>query len=407
MHPVNAVAEAISASLKSVCDVNPTFMSADEKAYALLSLLEVESRTAELRLRVMAAAGDVAEREGFRSIATWLAHHGHVRRGDAAADLRLAEALDRERPTLAAGVREGRVTIAQARVIAAAVEELPDRVGRDVIEAAEAKLVELAADHDPSDLAKLGRRILEVVDPDRFEDEEARRLADAEKHASERQRLRMRALATAPPGSPQSCPTPPPPGWGPTCTPSPTHAWPTARCGPMRPPGGREACVRDADHPSPPHAEAFTQLLETLDPTRLPIHGGDATHVMVTIPFEALKRDLGVATIDNATPGDGFDTITAAQARRLACTARIIPAVLGTHGERRALALRDGTCRAEGCTIPGTWSEAHHLVPWSHDGTTNLDNAALLCSRHHHRAHDTAYDMTRLASGEVRFHRRR
>ncbi|QCC76531.1 DUF222 domain-containing protein [Nocardioides daphniae] len=108
MHPVNEVAEEMSASLKSVCDVNPTFMSTDEKASALLSLLEVESRTAELRMRVMAAAGDVAEGEGFRSIATWLAHHGHVRRADAAADLRLAEALDRERPTLAAGVREGR-----------------------------------------------------------------------------------------------------------------------------------------------------------------------------------------------------------------------------------------------------------------------------------------------------------
>ncbi|GGD17342.1 HNH endonuclease signature motif containing protein [Nocardioides daphniae] len=408
MHPVNAVAEAISASLKSVCDVNPTFMSADEKAYALLSLLEVESRTAELRLRVMAAAGDVAEREGFRSIATWLAHHGHVRRGDAAADLRLAEALDRERPTLAAGVREGRVTIAQARVIAAAVEELPDRVGRDVIEAAEAKLVELAADHDPSDLAKLGRRILEVVDPDRFEDEEARRLADAEKHASERQRLRMRALGDGTTRITAVVPDATAARLG-----TYLHAFTNPRLadGAVRTNAAHQEDEKPAFGTRITHprrmAEAFTQLLETLDPTRLPIHGGDATHVMVTIPFEALKRDLGVATIDNATPGDGFDTITAAQARRLACTARIIPAVLGTHGERRALALRDGTCRAEGCTIPGTWSEAHHLVPWSHDGTTNLDNAALLCSRHHHRAHDTAYDMTRLASGEVRFHRRR
>ncbi|WP_162598682.1 hypothetical protein [Nocardioides gilvus] len=45
-----------------------------------------------------------------------------------------------------------------------------------------------------------------------------------------------------------------------------------------------------------------------------------------------MKRDLGVATIDNGTPGDGFDTLTAAQAR-LACTARIIPAVLGGDSE--------------------------------------------------------------------------
>ncbi|QCC78634.1 HNH endonuclease [Nocardioides daphniae] len=399
-------------------------MSADEKAGALLSLLEVESRTAELRLRVMAAAGDAAEGEGFRSIATWLAHHGHVRRGDAAADLRLAEALDRERPTLAAGVREGRVSIAQARVIAAAVEELPARVGLDVIEAAETKLVELAADHDPSDLAKLGRRILELVDPDRFEEEEARRLADAERRASERQRLRIRALGD---GTTRITAVVP------DATAARLGTYLHAFSNPRLADGAVRSTVDDADADKPTAfgqritqprkmAEAFTQLLETLDPTRLPIHGGDATHVMVTLPFETLKQELGVATIDNTTPGDGFDTITAAQARRLACTAQIIPAVLGTDGEvldvgraarlftkaqRRALALRDGTCRAEGCTIPGTWSEAHHLVPWSHGGATDLDNAALLCSRHHHRAHDAAYDLATLANGDLRFHRRR
>ncbi|QCC76530.1 HNH endonuclease signature motif containing protein [Nocardioides daphniae] len=315
------------------------------------------------------------------------------------------------------------MTIAQARVIAAAVEAIPDRVGCDVIEAAEAKLVELAADHDPSDLAKLGRRILEVVDPDRFEDEEARRLADAEKHASERQRLRMRALGD---GTTRITAVVP------DATAARLGTYLHAFTNPRLADGAVRANATDQEDEKPAGfgarvtqprrmAEAFTQLLETLDPTRLPIHGGDATHVMVTIPFEALKRDLGVATIDNATPGDGFDTITAAHARRLACTARIIPAVLGTHGEvldvgrasrlftkaqRRALALRDGTCRAEGCDIPGTWSEAHHLVPWAHGGVTDLDNAALLCSRHHHRAHDTAYDLTTLANGDLRFHRR-
>ncbi|GGD30634.1 DUF222 domain-containing protein [Nocardioides daphniae] len=381
MHPVNAVAEEMSASLKSVCDVNPTFMSADEKASALLSLLEVESRTAELRLRVMAAAGDVAEGEGFRSIAAWLAHHGRVRRGDAAADLRLAEALDRERPTLAAGVREGRVSIAQARVIAAAVEELPARVGCEVIEAAEVKLVKLAVDHDPGDLAKLGRRILEVVDPERFEDEERRRLEDTERHASERQRLRMRAAGD---GLTRISGVIPDAVAARLAT--YLHAFTTPRLadGAVRGaldegPGASTATGfgSPVNH-SRRLAEALGQLVECLAPRRLPIHGGDATNVTVTISLESLRDGLGVATLDNGVPGDGFDTITAAQARRLACNARIIPAVLGTDSEvldlgrasrlftraqRRALLLRDTTCRAEGCDIPGTWSEAHHLVP--------------------------------------------
>src|SRR5690606_6958706 len=112
----------------------------------------------------------------------------------------------------------------------------------------------------------------------------------------------------------------------------------------------------------------------------------------------------------------------AAQARRLACSARIIPAVLGSNSEildlgrgqrlfskaqRRALLPRDKTCRAQGCDIPGTWSEAHHMVPWSQGGATDLENSALLCSKHHHRAHDTSYDMTRLTNGDIRFARRR
>src|SRR5690606_21772159 len=146
------------------------------KATALVEFVSLESRMAEVRLRVLAAADDVAEAEGFRSAGTWLSHHARVRRTDAVADLSLAKMMDRGHPVLAAGVREGRVNIAQARVIEAALAELPTRVGVDVIAKAETHLVGLAAEHDPSALAKLGRRILEVIDPERFEEEEARKL---------------------------------------------------------------------------------------------------------------------------------------------------------------------------------------------------------------------------------------
>ncbi|QCX26613.1 HNH endonuclease signature motif containing protein [Nocardioides jishulii] len=431
MHPLSELTGTISEALKSVADVNPTFMPTGDKAAVLRDLVVLESRAAELRLRVLASAGDVAGAEGFRDAAAWLAFHTRTRRGDAAADLRLAVALDRERAVLARAVREGHVSIAQARVIAAAVEELPSRVGADVIEAAEVRLVALAADHDPSALVKLGRRILEVVDPDRFEEEEARRLAEAEKRAAERQRLRIRALGD---GTTRISAIVPDATAARLATYLHAFTNPRLSDGAVRSNAAQDDTGHDTGHDTDEQtgfgmqgshprrmAEAFGQLLETLDPTRLPIHGGDATHLMVTIPFETLTRDLGVATIDNATPGDGHATITAAQARRLACTAQIIPAVLGTDGEvldvgraarlftkaqRRALALRDTTCRAEGCDIPGTWSEAHHLVPWSHGGATDLSNAALLCSHHHHRSHDPGYDMSRMANGDLRFHRR-
>ena len=53
--------------------------------------------------------------------------------------------------------------------------------------------------------------------------------------------------------------------------------------------------------------QAFCSLLETIDPKRLPLHGGDATTMVVTV-------DL-------------------AEARRLACTAGVVPVVLGGESE--------------------------------------------------------------------------
>ncbi|MGL5810133.1 MAG: HNH endonuclease signature motif containing protein, partial [Nocardioides sp.] len=105
------------------------------------------------------------------------------------------------------------------------------------------------------------------------------------------------------------------------------------------------------------------------------------------------------------------------------CTAGIIPLVLGgtsepldlgrkqrlfTPAQRRAMAVRDRTCRAVGCDIPAPWCEAHHAKePWSRGGKTNLADGKLLCQFHHQRAHDPAYHHAELPGGDVRFHRRR
>lgn len=143
--------------------------------------------------------------------------------------------------------------------------------------------------------------------------------------------------------------------------------------------------------------------------------------MVVRIDLEDLTKDLGAAMITNGLPGDGTTSITAGQARRLACNAHLVPAVLGgasevldvgraqrlfTRAQRTALLLRDETCRAEGCDVPGAWAEAHHLVPWSRGGPTDLANGILLCGHHHRRAHDAAYDMHRLPNGDVRYRRR-
>ena len=49
---------------------------------------------------------------------------------------------------------------------------------------------------------------------------------------------------------------------------------------------------------------------------------------------------------------------------------------------KRALLLRDRTCRFPGCDHR-LFLEGHHLQHWADGGETNLDNLALLCSLHH------------------------
>ncbi len=73
--------------------------------------------------------------------------------------------------------------------------------------------------------------------------------------------------------------------------------------------------------------QAFSTLLEHLDPKKLPRHGGDATTLMVTIELESLQTELGTGTVVGGEP------MSATAIRRLACQANVIPVVLGGKGE--------------------------------------------------------------------------
>ena len=61
---------------------------------------------------------------------------------------------------------------------------------------------------------------------------------------------------------------------------------------------------------------------------------------------------------------------------------------LVTPGQRIRLAARDKGCTIPGCTVPATWCEAHHVVPWANGGPSDLSNYALLCPRHHTWVHE-------------------
>ncbi|GEP32616.1 HNH endonuclease [Nocardioides szechwanensis] len=401
-HPVLAAMSVVDGALAEVAEVDPIYMSTDEKAAALLGLSSLLDRVEELRMRVLAAADDVAAREGARDAAAWLAHRGRRDRGECRRGLRLARAL-REHETTARALRDGAVNVAQAEVVVRAVEALPDEVDQKVRSLAEERLVAEAGEFGPRALRVMGRRIVDVVAPEFGEGLEARQLEREEARAA-----RCTCLTTRRNGD------------GTTDirirvadrVADRLLTYLNAFCAPRREPKIAPDDRRSYDQRL---GEAFAAFLEAADPARMPLHGGDATTVLVHIDLETLLGGLEVALV-------GDEPISASEARRLACTAGIVPAVLGgesqvldlgrarrlfSPAQRKALAVRQPTCRAESCDIPAAWCEAHHAGdPWSRGGRTDLDDGALLCSFHHHRAHDHHYRGDRLADGRVRFHRR-
>ena len=407
VHPVLVCADAVEVALKDVAGVDPGFMRTGEKAEALLRLARLEGRLAGLRMRVMANAEEVAEASASASVATWLAAETRTEVRERYGELGLARGLERRWARLGAAVADGSVNLAQARVIVHALEDLPvAEVGAEVLVRAEEALVGYAATYGPQPLRRLGRRILEVAAPELCERAEGKALEAEERRAEAVTSLSLRCL-----------------GDGTTRV---TGRVADAVADRLRTcleaytsPRHRSAVGEDPGEPRSPRQRmglAFGSFLEALDPARLPEHGGDATTVLVTIDLTTLASDLaGVGLI-------GEEPISAGQVRRLACTAQIIPVVLGGDSEvldlgragrlfspaqRKAMAIRDKRCRAEGCTIPAAWCEAHHATtPWAQGGLTDIADGVLMCAWHHHRAHDTRYDTRRLPDGDYRFHRR-
>ncbi|GAB3860784.1 hypothetical protein GCM10028801_23960 [Nocardioides maradonensis] len=390
-HPILACARDLEKALNSVAEMPADYLRTRDKEEALLTLARVKAETAELELRLLAAAGDVAEEHAARDAGTWYAHATHITATTARADLHLARDLQAH-PLTAAALRAGDVNVPQARVIIRSIDKLSDQVDAMTKARAEKHLIKLAQTYDPRDLRVLGTKILEVVAPDIAEAELGKALEREEQAARDKCSVKLQRRGDG-----------------------------TTKIAALVPDSIAERLATYLDAEDSPRVtksrsrgEAFCRLLEVLDPSRLPDHGGDATAVIVTVSYEALVNDLGSAML-------GSTVVSASEARRLACTAKIIPAVLGGTSEvldlgrgrrryaphqRKAMCLRDKRCRADGCTIPAAWTEAHHLKPWSQGGKTDLADGVLLCSHHHHRAHDQRYTMTKLASGDFRFHRR-
>jgi hypothetical protein len=153
----------------------------------------------------------------------------------------------------------------------------------------------------------------------------------------------------------------------------------------------------DARTPPQRRADAIGEICrQWLDRIDRPDVAGERPHLTVTMDLKALEGRLGVSEFDHTGP------VHPETARRIACDAsvsRIItrgssePLDVGRRtavvpaGLRRAVLVRDRTCRFPGCDRPHHWCDSHHVVHWADGGPTALQNLLLLCRRHHRMIH--------------------
>jgi hypothetical protein len=407
-HPLLAAVLAAGAALDEVAasGTDPLYLSTSQKATLLRELTALTVRATALRAEVMAVAEDLADQTADRSPGTWLAVETRTERREAIADQRLGATLRDRWPQVRAAVRSGQITWQQAGVLTHALDDLPEQVDPELLVKAEAHLLAEAGQFPPTQLRRLGRRVLEVIAPDLAEDHEHRLLLAEEHRAHTATRLSFRPRGDGTTDLHARLPDPV------------AHRLKTYLDAYTSP--RRHALDSEVDQLPLPRrrGQAFCALLEHIPAQGLPKHGGTATQVLVMIDHDTLRSQLSDAGVAETSTGD---VITAGEARRLACTSGIIPVVLGGKSQildlgrtrrlftgplRVALDLRDRHCRAEGCDIPAAWCEAHHRQPWAHGGHTRLDNGILLCPHHHHKAHDPTYIFSHLPNGEHRYHRR-
>ena len=124
------------------------------------------------------------------------------------------------------------------------------------------------------------------------------------------------------------------------------------------------------------------------------------TDLLVIADFDVIKQQL-----DNPRLADG-SAIPIVELHRLALEANLLPSIFDTkaqqmwlgrkqrtasEAQRVALIARDQHCI--GCGANPLWCRAHHIIWWSKNGPTDVDNLVLVCDDCHHKIHDHGWQV--------------
>ncbi len=409
----------LAAVRRQLRDRTVTLWAARPRAELMDAVVEVEALKSTLDALELAM---VRELDATRAVqaAGWASTQDYVtsvaggHKGTGPAAVRLAKAVEAPELTpVEDALADGWLSTAKAQVIERATDALPgDRALR--ARGVQVLLSEARA-LDATELRKLGRRLLALVDPE-GEDRLAERELDRLERAAHLGRhltitddqcggawIRGRcstedaALVKAtliPLAAPH-------PTAGPVCDPS-TCALPGCRHDGRDP---RDHGVRMLD--------ALVESCRRLQTAEvLPEAHGAVPRLTLTMTLAELQELSGFATTETG------EQLSPAAVRRLCCDAEVIPAVLGGQSEvldvgrlRRlttaaiwkALVARDQHCRFPHCARPPLMCHAHHIEHWVDGGATSLPNMLMLCGHHHRLIHARPWSVRRTASGTYEF----
>jgi hypothetical protein len=351
------------------------------------------------RLQVLAvfdARGDAAL-DGARSTAAWLRWRTNTNPGEANRQVKTARRVT-ELPQMVAAHRAGEISAAHLDVVTRKLDDSPARA--ETITRAERTFLATARRASPQELARVVRRWVDTVDP-----------LGAVAREGEQQHQRNVTVSSTFAGAVHLSGLLPPEAGALIKTAlnglcSELYAADRAAEKAAIASGSFDVANDLRPTPAQRRADALTELCRRyLNGGYAPKSGGARPHLSVMVDAKTLESDgnePGLAPAELV----GVGPISTAGTQRIGCDAAVTIYGLDATGRpmsygrtqrvvppglRRYLAARDQGCVFPGCGRPEAWTEAHHLVFWSHGGKTDANNLALICVGHHHALHEGGF----------------
>ncbi|GAB17036.1 hypothetical protein GOEFS_018_00680 [Gordonia effusa NBRC 100432] len=373
--------------------------------------------THELVARKLTGVGyqrvlDVEERSaytvaGYTTLSMFLA--AGLRLGRSAANRRLTaaratgerrgitgETLPPNRPATAEAVEQGAISEDHITVIESVLDKLPSAVPPDRVTAAETQLAANACLLSPTDLAKVGDRILAHLDPDgtltdhrdrqrqrglTLSPQDRQLMSSMKAHLTPAVRAQFDTILNAWAAPGMNNPDDPTPLFGAVDDPD------------LDPHALADARTRDIRSQAQRNHDALAAICRYVlghkglgEPHRLP------TELVITTSLSELASQTGFATTATGTDLPIGDLI------ELAANAHPWLEVFKDHtheilhlgranrfaskAQRLALFGRDRGCTSPNCDVPFSRTQAHHAPDWALGGATDIDHLGAACGKH-------------------------